>query len=176
MIFNSTNLSGVYVIDLDKKIDDRGFFSRTWDVNIFKTQGLNLHFVQANTSISHKKGTLRGLHYQLSPFGEAKTIRCVRGSIIDVYIDLRPESSTYLKWQTTKLSERNFKILYIPEGFAHGFQTLEDDTEVTYQVSQFYNPEAERGIRYNDPTFNIQWPLEISNISKKDIEWDNFKP
>ncbi|MCF6296960.1 MAG: dTDP-4-dehydrorhamnose 3,5-epimerase [Flavobacteriaceae bacterium] len=168
MKFNETSLKGAYVIEVDKLIDDRGFFGRLWCENELKKYNLNTNIVQSNMSLSKKKGTLRGIHFQKSPFQETKFVRCTKGSIYDVIIDLRPDSLTYKKWFGVKLTENNHKMIYVPENFAHGFLTLEDNSEVYYFVTQFYNSEAEVGIRWNDPNFNIEWPTEISEISEKD--------
>lgn len=174
MTFTETDLKGAYIIELNKLEDERGFFARTWCKNEFESQGLNTVFVQANMSTNKVQGTLRGMHYQISPYEETKLIRCTKGAIYDVIIDLRPESSTYKKWIGVNLTSDNYKILYVPENFAHGFITLQDDTEVSYQVSQFYAPGSERGARYNDPAFGINWPSYISVISEKDKNWPDF--
>lgn len=174
MIFTKTKLKDTHIIDIEKSEDARGFFARGYCQREFEAHGLEFRMVQANISRSTKKGTLRGLHYQVEPYMEAKLIRCIRGAFYDVIIDLRPESPTYLQWLGVELTEDNYRMLYVPEGFAHGFQTLVDNTEAFYQVSQFFAPQAEVGIRYNDPTFNIPWPLEVSIISQKDQNWPNF--
>jgi dTDP-4-dehydrorhamnose 3,5-epimerase len=176
LIFTETKIAGAFIIEIEKKADQRGFFSRTWDVDICEAHGLNPRIVQANTSFTSQKGTIRGLHYQGAPYQEAKTLRCIRGRIFDVIIDLRPKSPTYLQWFGLELSAIEHKILYVPENIAHGFQTLEDNAEVTYQASQYYTPEAERGIRFNDPTINIKWPKPVSAISDKDRNWGDFVP
>jgi len=175
MIFNKTSLNDAFLIKLEKKGDDRGFFARSWDTKVFEENGLNPKIVQCNISRSSKKGTLRGMHYQIAPFEESKLIRCIRGKIFDVLIDLRKNSSTYKKWEGFELSSENHNMIYVPEGFVHGFQSLEDNTEIFYQVSQYYNPESERGIRWNDPMFMIKWPLEEKIISNKDSNWLDFK-
>ncbi|MDB4441919.1 dTDP-4-dehydrorhamnose 3,5-epimerase [bacterium] len=175
MIFTETNLKGAYIIEIEKVRDHRGFFARTWCQNEFKDYGLTTHLSQANVSYNKKMGTLRGMHYQLSPHEETKLVRCTRGSISDVIIDLRPASPTYTQWISVELSAENYKILYVPENFAHGFQTIEDNTEVSYQVSQFYTPDSERGICWDDPAFSIDWPIEVQVISDKDKSWPNFK-
>jgi dTDP-4-dehydrorhamnose 3,5-epimerase len=174
MIFNKTSMDNAFTIDLDRKEDNRGFFARSWDVKNFEENGLNPKIVQCNISYTKKKGTIRGMHFQKSPYEEAKLIRCTKGKIFDVIIDLRKNSKTYKKWESFKLSSTNFKMLYVPEGFAHGFQSLKNDTEILYQVSQFYSPEAESGIRWNDPHFDIRWPIEISEISDKDNSIGDF--
>lgn len=168
MIFTETILKGAFVIEIKKLEDDRGFFGRSWCANEMKEHGLNANICQANTSLSKTKGTLRGMHYQLDPYQETKLIRCTHGSIYDVIIDLRPDSPTYKQWFGIELSREKYNMLYVPEDFAHGFVTLEDDVEVTYLVTQFYTPGAEAGIRWNDPDFNIKWPLEPKVISEKD--------
>ena len=174
MIFTPTKLKDAFEIDLKKIGDDRGFFARTFCVEEFKQHGLNTHFVQCNMSFSADKHTLRGFHYQTGGAEEAKLIRCTRGSILDVIIDIRPDSPTYCEHIGVELSEKNHKMLYVPEGFAHSFITLENDTEVTYMVSAMYAPEQERGIRWNDPAFNIQWPTDNPTTSEKDSKWPDF--
>lgn len=175
MIVEETGIAGAVIIDLDRKEDDRGFFARTWDVEEFADLGLNPRLVQCNLSFNHKRGTLRGMHYQVSPHEEAKLVRCTQGAIFDVIVDVRAGSSTFLRWIGVELTAENRRALYVPEGFAHGYQTLQDDTEAFYQVTEFYTPEAERGARYNDPAFGIEWPLgEPAVISDKDAEWPDF--
>jgi len=174
MIFTETQLNGAYVIEIKKLEDARGFFSRVWCKNEFEAHGLIPDIVQINTSLSKKKGTLRGMHYQVEPNQESKIIRCTKGSIYDVIIDLRPKSPTYKKWLGIELTAENYKMLYVPEDFAHGFQTLEDDTEVVYQVSQFYSPQSEQGVRYNDPAFGIRWPIDVQVITDKDKNWADY--
>ena len=174
MIFTETKLPGAYLIDIEKRADQRGFFARGWCQKEFEAHDLIPRVVQTNISLSKRKGTLRGMHYQVAPYAEAKLVRCTRGALYDVIIDLRPDSPTYMQWLGVELSAENYKMLYVPEGFAHGFQTLVDNTEVTYQVSQFYTPEAEGGVRYNDPAFGIEWPLEVQVISDKDQSWPDY--
>ena len=174
MIFTETKLKGAYVIEIEKLKDHRGFFARAWCQNEFKAQGLTSSLVQANVSFNKKKGTLRGMHYQLSPYEETKLVRCNRGAIYDVIIDLRPASPSYAQWIGVELTAKNYKMLYVPRNFAHGFQTLEDNTEVTYQVSQFYTPGSERGIRWDDPAFSIEWLTDVQVISDKDKSWPEF--
>ena len=176
MIVNETRLVGVYVIDMVKIEDERGFFARVWCKKEVEEYKLVSSFVQLNTSFSKKRGTVRGLHYQISPHQEVKVMRCIRGAIFDVIIDLRPDSSTYMQWMGVEVSGENGRMLYVPEGFAHGFQTLVDDTEVIYPVSEYYCPKAERGVRWNDPTFGIRWPeTEDVTISDKDRSWPDFR-
>ena len=174
MLFNHTKLRDAFLIDIEKKEDHRGFFARSWDINLIKDNGLNSNLVQCNISSTKKKGSIRGMHYQKHPFEEAKLIRCTKGKIFDVIIDLRIDSESYKKWEGFELSADNYKMLYVPEGFAHGFQSLEDNTEIFYQVSQFYSPEAEKGVRWNDPEFNITWPLDVTEISEKDKTINDF--
>ncbi len=176
MKVKKTKISGSYIITLEKFSDKRGFFSPTWDSNEFKKNGLSSKIVQCNLSFNKKKGTLRGLHYQIKPFREVKLVRCTRGKHFDVALDLRPDSKSYLKWHAVILSADNYKMFYIPEGCAHGFQTLENNTEIFYQVSQFYKPKFARGIRWNDNNFNIKWPLKPTIISEKDKHWETFQP
>lgn len=175
MIFNKTEFNGVFIIEIEKQIDERGFFARTWDKKKFEEYGLNSKLVQCNVSFNKKKGVLRGMHYQITPYEEAKLIRCTKGKIFDVIIDLRPKSNTFRQWFGVEISDENYKILYVPEGFAHGFQTLEDNTEVFYQMSEIYMPDYVRGIRYNDSIFDIKWPITPAIISEKDRIYPSFK-
>ncbi len=175
MKFTSTELEGAYLIGLDKFEDERGFFARGWCHKEFSDHGLRPWILQSNISYNLKKGTLRGMHYQRPPFQETKLVRCVRGAIYDVIIDLRPYSPTFKKWIGVELTADNYKMLYVPEDFAHGFITLHDDTEVIYHVSQYYMPESEAGLRWNDPAFGIKWPVEVAVISEKDASWPDFK-
>ncbi len=174
MKFLETKLKGAYVVELEKREDDRGFFARTWCKNELEAIGLNASAVQMNMSRSNKIGTLRGMHYQALPFGETKLIRVTKGKVFDVIIDLRPESETYKQWFGVELSDENYKMLFVPEMFAHGFVTLTDDVEVTYLVTQFYTPEAERAVRYNDPQFAIVWPVPITSVSDKDANVEDY--
>lgn len=171
MIVRPTSLQDAYTIDLDKRVDPRGFFARGWCRREFEQHHVVPDLVQANVSYNTVKGTLRGMHYQAEPHGEVKLIRCTRGGLYDVIIDLRPESSTYGRWLGVELTADNRLMLYVPAGFAHGFQTLEDDTEAFYLVSEYYTPGAERGVRYDDPAFEIVWPLPVTAISEKDQNW-----
>lgn len=177
MIFKESKLKDACTIELKKIEDSRGFFSRMWCSNEFKSQGLNSNFVQINLSFNKYRGTLRGLHYQTAPHQEAKLFRCIRGEIYNVIIDLRPESPTHMQWAGFKLSAENRKMLYVPENFANGYQALSDNAEVFYMVSQFYSPASENGIRYNDPAFNIEWPeKEDLAVSEKDSNWPDYFP
>lgn len=173
MKFTTMKLKDAYLIELDPIEDERGFFARSFCREEFAAQGIEMQVVQCNISYNKVKGTLRGMHYQKEPFQEAKLISCISGSVYDVLIDLRPESPSYLKWEAVALSAGNHQMLYIPKGFAHGFMTLENRTEVFYQMSEFYHPECAAGIRWNDPQINIQWPYqEPVIISKKDQEYN----
>jgi dTDP-4-dehydrorhamnose 3,5-epimerase len=175
VLFRETALPNAFVIELERLEDERGFFARTFCAKEFTEHGLVPTVVQANLSFNRKRGTLRGMHYQLPPATEAKLVRCTRGAIYDVIIDLRPDSPTYLHHFGIELSAESRTALYVPDMFAHGFQTLVDQTEVTYQVSEFYMPGQERGIRYDDPAFAIEWPLPVSVISEKDSSWPRFE-
>jgi len=175
MIFNKTDFKGVFIIEIEKQTDERGFFARTWDMKKFEENDLNSKLVQCNVSFNKEKGILRGMHYQIAPYEEAKLIRCTRGKIFDVIIDLRPESNTFKQWFGVEISDENYKMLYVPEGFAHGFQTLEDNTEVFYQMSETFMPDYARGIRYNDSIFDIKWPITPPIISEKDRIYPSFK-
>ncbi|MDR7554854.1 MAG: dTDP-4-dehydrorhamnose 3,5-epimerase [Armatimonadota bacterium] len=175
MIFLEADVQGAFLIEFEKRSDERGFFARTWCEREFAAAGLDVRFVQINISRTRRRGTIRGLHYQVAPFEEAKLVRCARGAIYDVVVDLRAESPTYMRWMAVELTADGCRMLYVPEGCAHGFQTLEDDSEVVYQVSQFYTPDAERGVRYDDPCFGIVWPLEVTVVSAKDRSWPNYR-
>ena len=175
MIFKETKLKGAFVVELDKKEDERGFFARAFCRNEFSRQGLKADIAQINTSHNNKKGTLRGMHFQADPYPECKINRCVRGAIYDVIIDLRPDSKTFKQWFGIELRDGDGKMLYVPEHFAHGYQTLEDHSEVLYLVTQFYVPSAGRGVLYNDPAFNIRWPIEITSMSEQDKNWEPFE-
>lgn len=170
MIFNPTSLVGSYVIDLEPRSDERGWFARYYCKEEFEKIGHTKEWLQMNHSFTNKKGSIRGMHFQVQPFREIKMLRCIAGSVYDVIIDLRKDSATFLQWMGVELSAANKKMLYIPEGFAHGFQCLEDDCELIYHHSEFYKPGAEAGIRYNDPLINIKWPLPLTVISSRDEE------
>lgn len=175
MKFSETALAGAYLIEANLIRDERGFFARSFCQKEFQAHGLNVNISQCNISFNRLKGTLRGMHYQW-PKPEAKLVRCTRGAIYDVIIDLRKESLTYQKYFGIELNAENRLMLYVPEGFAHGFLTLSDDAEIFYQMSEFYIPENSQGVRWNDPAFNIVWPSEIKSISDKDSDLPNFKP
>lgn len=175
MIFSQGPIPDAYVIDLEKYEDDRGFFARAFCQNEFAEHGLAQEMVQTNVSYSAQRGTLRGMHYQEAPHREAKLVRCTRGALYDVIVDVRPDSETYTEWMGVKLTMDTHRMLYVPEGFAHGFLTLADDTEVIYQVSEFYAPEAEQGLRYDDPAIGIEWPIDVAVISEKDTSWPDFE-
>ena len=175
MIFKPCKIEGVYRIEMEKIQDERGFFARSFCQEEFRERGLEFSCVQCNVSYNEKKGTLRGMHFQTAPFEEAKIVTCIKGSIYDVVIDLRRESNTYLQWESFVLNEKDRLSLYIPEGLAHGFQTLEDHTEVFYQMGQFYHPECSCGVRWNDKAFNISWPPAGHRIiSEKDADFQDF--
>jgi len=176
MIFNESSLPGVYTIDIELLEDTRGFFARAWCRKEFEAHDLDAAISQANISFNPHAGTLRGLHYQREPHSEAKTIRCVRGAVFDVAVDMRDSSPNYLQWIGHELSAENHRSLYIPKGFAHGYLTLVADTELYYSVSDFYEPDAEVGIRYDDPALAIKWPTPVLVISDKDASWPNLKP
>ena len=174
MIFNETKLEGVFIIEPEKKEDQRGFFAQIWDKKKFEEMNLNPNLVQSSISYNKKRGTVRGLHFQIPPYEEIKLIRCTKGKIFDVVIDLRPFSRTYTEWVSIELSDQNRKMIYVPEKFAHGFQTLEDNTEVYYQMSEYYKPESARGVRWDDPLFSIKWPIAVATMLKRDAEFSNY--
>lgn len=174
MNFRETALRGALIIELERKEDHRGFFARTWCAEEFAAHGLNPKLVQCSISYNKKKGTLRGMHYQAVPYEETKLVRCTAGAIYDVIIDLRPNSPTYTKHVAATLTAQNHHMLYIPEGFAHGFQTLEDHTEVSYQMSEYYVSKFARGVRWNDPAFSIQWPEDVRIITDRDSHYPDF--
>ena len=174
MLFTETKLKGTFVIEPEKLEDERGFFARIWDHQEFKEAGLNPKIAQCSISKNKKKGIIRGLHYQLPPYQETKLVRCTRGKLYDVIIDLRPDSKTFKQWFGIELSEENYKMIYVPEDFAHGYQTLVDNTDIAYQMSIEYLPKFYTGVRWDDPAFNIKWPLTPSIISKQDKKWELF--
>ena len=171
MVFIETKLKGVYIIEPEKIEDERGFFARTFCCHEFEAHGLNPRIAQCSVSFNRGKGTLRGMHYQVAPYEETKLVRCTMGAIYDVAVDLRRDSPTFKQWVATELTAENRRMFYIPEGLAHGFQTLQDSSEVSYQMSVPYDPEGARGLRWNDGAFGISWPLEPITISKRDRTW-----
>ena len=175
MIFTETRLGGAYILDLEEKPDDRGFFARTFCRDELEAHGLNPDVAQCNLSVNHLAGTLRGMHYQVEPATETKLVRCTHGAILDVIIDMRPGSPTYLDHVAVELTRTNRRALYVPGMFAHGYQTLTPDAEVSYQVGEFYTPGYERGLRHDDPALGITWPLPVSAISEKDASWPLFE-
>jgi dTDP-4-dehydrorhamnose 3,5-epimerase len=176
MRFIPSTLKDAYIIEPDFVEDNRGFFARTWCQEEFTNLGLDPHLVQCNISFNHKRGTLRGMHLQLPPFAETKLVRCTQGAIYDVIVDLRIDSPTFLQWTGVELTATNRKTLYVPKGFAHGFQTLEDNTEIFYQMSEFYQPDYAWGFRWNDPIFKINWIQPIEIISDRDRSYQDFNP
>lgn len=175
MIFTQTKLKDAYIIDLELREDNRGAFARTFCAKDFEAHGLKPTVAQCNLSYNYKAGTLRGMHYQLPPAAETKLVRCTKGAIYDVIIDMRPESPTYMQHIGVELTEDNHRALYVPEMFAHGYQALTDGAEVVYQVGEFYTPGYERGLRYDDPVFGIEWPMPVTVISEKDAAWPLFE-
>ena len=171
MIFTTTDLQGAFIIDIEPRADFRGFFARTFCEQEFIEHGLEVTNVQCSIAFNHKQGTIRGMHYQAHPLAEAKLVRCTSGAIYDVIVDMRPNSRTYLAHVGVELSAENRRSLYIPEMFAHGYQTLTDDTEVVYQMNKLYTPGYECGLRYDDPILGIQWQLPVSDIADKDLSW-----
>lgn len=176
MQFTSSRIAGVWLLDPERRSDERGHFARTWCVREFAERGLDTRLVQCNISFNRQRGTLRGMHYQAAPHGECKLVRCTRGAIFDVVVDLRPDSPTYLAWEGWELTPENGRQLFIPEGIAHGFETLEDASEVAYQMSEFQHPDSARGVRWNDPTFGIEWPLEPVCMSQRDRSYPEHQP
>lgn len=171
MIFTETKLKGAYIVDIEKREDSRGFFARVFCQKEFEEHGLKPIIAQANIAFNLRKGTLRGMHFQYPPAPETKFVRCTRGAILDIIVDLRPESETFLQHIAVELSEDNHRGLYVPERFGHGYQVLRDNTETSYQVGEFYTPGVEGGLLYNDPQLGLEWPLPVSEISDKDQEW-----
>jgi dTDP-4-dehydrorhamnose 3,5-epimerase len=174
MIFTETKLKGAFVIDLERKKDERGFFARAFCQSEFREHGLKPVIAQANIASNLRKGTLRGMHFQYPPAAETKLVRCTRGAILDIIVDLRPESPTFLEHVAVELNDENMTSLYVPERFAHGYQALHDGTDTSYQVGEFYAPNAEGGLRYDDPTLGLQWPLPVSAASPKDQAYRPF--
>lgn len=176
MTFTQLPIHGARLVDLSPRVDDRGLFARMWCEEEFGAHGLSVNFVQCNTNFSHRAGTMRGLHYQTDPHGEIKLVRCIRGAVFDVIVDMRRESSTFMRWHGVELSEDNRRLLYVPAGCAHGFQTLRDQSEVLYAVSHPYTPSAERGVRWDDPLVGIDWPHAAERfLSPKDQTWPDIE-
>jgi dTDP-4-dehydrorhamnose 3,5-epimerase len=175
MIFQETAIGGVFEISLERKVDERGFFARSWCRQEFEQHGLNSNLAQCSVSFNSKRGTLRGMHYQADGYAEAKLVRCTKGAIYDVAVDMRANSITFKRWAGTELTATNQRALYVPEGCAHGFLTLEDETEVFYQISESYHPESARGVRWNDPAFGIVWPGAVEVISDRDRIFPDFE-
>jgi dTDP-4-dehydrorhamnose 3,5-epimerase len=177
VIFRETALEGAFIVELERIEDERGYFARTFGRREFLERGLAAEIVQANTAFNRRKGTLRGMHYQAAPHEEAKIVRCTRGAVYDVIVDLRPSSPTFQRWISVELTTQNNVMLYVPESFAHGYQTLEDETETSYLMSAFYEPSAGRGVRWDDPAFDIDWPeVEERTINERDRSWPDFDP
>jgi dTDP-4-dehydrorhamnose 3,5-epimerase len=174
VIFTETELRDAFVVDLERREDERGFFARAWCANEFADAGLSTRLVQCNVSFNRHRGTLRGMHYQVAPHAEVKLVRCTRGAVYDVIADLRPDSPTYLRWIGVELTAENRTAIYVPEGFAHGYQTLVDETETYYQVSVPHAPSAERGVRWDDPALAIEWPFPDPILSAKDAAWPDY--
>jgi dTDP-4-dehydrorhamnose 3,5-epimerase len=174
MKFSETKVKGAYLVELDRREDHRGFFARSWCAREFEAQGLNPRVVQINVGFTAKRAGLRGLHYQLPPHAEAKTVRCTHGRVFDVVLDLRPDSPSHKQWEAFELSAENHKMLYIPEGCAHGYQTMTDNAEIEYLTSAFYASGAATGVRFDDPAFNINWPLPLGSISDADRSWPDY--
>jgi dTDP-4-dehydrorhamnose 3,5-epimerase len=179
MLFTETKLAGAYVIDLERREDERGFFARAFCQREFADRSLNTRIAQSNVAFNRDAGTLRGMHFQFPPAAETKLVRCTRGAIVDMIVDVRPESPTYLEHVAVELTAENGRALYVPERFAHGYQVLADETETSYQVGEFYAPELEGGLRYDDPRLGLEWPLPVVEISEKDGAWlllDEYEP
>jgi len=174
MIFQETRIPGVFEINLEPTLDERGFFARSWCRTEFESHGLNPKLVQCSVSFNRRKGTLRGLHYQMAPYAETKLVRCTKGAIYDVVVDLRSQSRTFKNWFSALLTAESRNAIYVPEGCAHGFLTLEDESEVFYQMSEFYNAESARGVRWDDAAFGISWPEKVEVISERDRAFPNF--
>jgi dTDP-4-dehydrorhamnose 3,5-epimerase len=174
MLFTETEIRGAFILDAEHIADERGFFARSWARDEFEAHGLSPNLAQCNLSYNHRKGTVRGMHWQVAPHAETKLVRCTQGSLYDVVIDLRPDSSTYLRWVGVELTAENRRALYIPEGCGHGFQTLEDATEVFYMITEYYAPAAARGLRWNDPAIKVTWPLDVTVISERDAQYPDW--
>jgi dTDP-4-dehydrorhamnose 3,5-epimerase len=179
MLFTETKLAGAYVIDLERREDERGFFARAFCQREFADRSLNTRIAQSNVAFNRDAGTLRGMHFQFPPAAETKLVRCTRGAIVDMIVDVRPESPTYLEHVAVELTAENGRALYVPERFAHGYQVLADETETSYQVGEFYAPELEGGLRFDDPRLGLEWPLPVVEMSEKDGGWlllDEYEP
>ena len=174
VIFRALSVAGAFLLDLERREDERGFFARTWCEQEFAAHGAPPRWVQCSTSFNRRRGTLRGMHYQAAPHEEVKLVRCIRGAIYDVLLDLRPDSPTFRGWAAAELTAENRTQLFVPAGVAHGFQTLEDESEVFYQISEFYRPESARGVRWDDPAFGIPWPLGPRFISERDQQYADW--
>jgi dTDP-4-dehydrorhamnose 3,5-epimerase len=174
--FTETRLPGVWIVDIEPLTDERGYFARTFCVREMAERGLRTDVAQCSFSVNRKRGTLRGMHWQEAPYAESKLVRCTRGAILDVALDVRPDSPAYGEWISAELTAQNHRALYIPEGVAHGFQALEDDTEVFYQIGEFHHPEAARGVRFDDPAFGIRWPIAEAIVSDRDRRWALVEP
>jgi dTDP-4-dehydrorhamnose 3,5-epimerase len=175
MIFQETKLQGAFEIHLEPKSDERGFFARAWCQKEFEAHGLNPRLAQCNVSFNKRRGTLRGIHYQAAPYAESKLVRCTKGAVYDIVLDLRPDSPTFTEWIAVDLTAANRSMVYVPEGCGHGFLTLEDETEVFYQMSRFYEAKSARGVRWDDPAFRIAWPEKVEVISERDRTYPNFR-
>ncbi len=175
MEFTQTKLPGVFLVGLERREDDRGFFARAWCQNEAAKRGLNMRFVQSNVAFSRKRGTLRGMHYQEAPHAEVKLVRCTAGAVLDVLVDLRPDSPTHRQWVSAELSAANRMALYAPEGVAHGYLTLADQCEIVYETTAFFAPDAAKGVRFDDPAFGIAWPFAGTVISDRDRTWPDYK-
>jgi dTDP-4-dehydrorhamnose 3,5-epimerase len=175
MKYRETKLAGVFEVHIEPQYDARGFFARTWCQNEFAARGLNSRLVQSSISFNTRKGTLRGMHHQVAPYAETKVVRCTRGAIYDVVLDLRPQSPSFKDWIAVVLTAESRNMIYVPEGCAHGFLTLEDDSEVFYEISEFYNAESARGVRWDDPNFRITWPEKVEVISERDRAYPTFE-
>ena len=175
MIFKETSLKDAFTVQIEKIEDNRGYFATTFAIPDFEAHGLNAQIRQTSSSFNKAKGTVRGMHFQIAPYAETKLVRCIKGAIYDVIVDLRQNSPTYMKWQGFELSEENMLMYYIPEGFAHGYQTLTDNAEVSYMLGQIYSPQHARGVRHDDPEISIKWPLALSSISERDAALPTLK-